>query len=93
MSDAPIDLQAVRLRAERAHGWCVSHPDPPHLPLEYVPLSTREHFEHDVPAMLAELEALRARVVELERECDFGAGHGYRVAEMEVKLAAAVRKG
>jgi hypothetical protein len=55
-----LDLDAVKARASRAWGWvkedeCVNGAG-------NLPLSTRTHFDQDMPALLAELAQARAQL-------------------------------
>jgi hypothetical protein len=58
-------LAAIRSRADEARRFATT--DPVTLePNRWVPLSTREHFDHDVPELLAKVERLKGRLKELE---------------------------
>lgn len=55
-----LDLTEVAANAQRAQEWSTSNPEPPHARMDFIPLSVREHFDHYVPTMVAEIERLRA---------------------------------
>lgn len=57
-----LDLAEIQANAQHVYQWATSDPEPPHGPLGFVPLSVREHFGTYVPALVAEIERLRAEV-------------------------------
>lgn len=52
-----FDLPVFEARAKQAHDWALQG-----APDGGLPLSVREHFDHDVPALLAELQHLRVEL-------------------------------
>lgn len=58
-----LDPEAIRSRADRALEW-VSR-DPCNRD-GFLPLSVREHFDHDIPALLSELDRLRSALHDAE---------------------------
>lgn len=53
-----LDLDAIKSRAGRAIAFITA--DPCARGDGWLPLSVREHFTRDVPALIAEVERLRA---------------------------------
>jgi hypothetical protein len=60
-----MDLETIIHRTKSAHHWCTTSPEPPHAPLDFLPLHVREHFEHDVPRLVDEVVRLRAQLAEI----------------------------
>lgn len=54
-----LDLQSAKSRAAHADEWVKKDPCNSD---GFRPLSVREHFDHDVPALIAELEQARAQL-------------------------------
>lgn len=61
-----LDLRQVGANAQHVWEWVTSDPEPPHGRLDFIPLSVREHFDHYVPAMFAEIQRLRAELTTIE---------------------------
>jgi hypothetical protein len=53
-----LDLEAIQRRAANARHLAMKVPLPPRGEMPLIPLSVREHFDEDMPRMLAELERL-----------------------------------
>jgi hypothetical protein len=56
-----LNLQAIHDRAEHARQW--TERDPCNSD-GFLPLPVREHFDSDVPALIVEIDTLRARLAE-----------------------------
>ncbi|HEY6115271.1 MAG TPA: hypothetical protein VI172_04865 [Candidatus Dormibacteraeota bacterium] len=57
-----LDLDVAARRTEHTWQWMRREPG------NFVPLSARTHFEHDMPALLAELKQARAQIRQAEAQ-------------------------
>lgn len=62
-----LQLNAIQERSQLAHRWCTTQEEPPHNPLDFVPRSVREHFQHDMPRLMDEIRDLRDGMVSMTR--------------------------
>lgn len=60
-----LDLAEIQANARWAREWATSDPEPPHGPLGFVPLSVREHFDRNLPDLVAAVERFMAHSVTL----------------------------
>ena len=59
----PEASASIRRRSDHARQWAGTDAEPPHGPV-FLPLSVREHFDSDVPALLGEIERLSQLLAE-----------------------------
>jgi hypothetical protein len=64
---APLDLQSAKSRALHADEWVKKDPCNSD---GFRPLSVRYHFDHDVPALIAEVERYRDTLEDLAKDCE-----------------------
>lgn len=67
MVTAPLDLQSAKSRSVAANEWVMKDPCNSD---GFRPLSVRYHFDHDVPALIAEVERYQDTLEDLAKDCE-----------------------
>lgn len=85
---APLDLDAIRSRAVRVDEYAKKDPCGRD---GFRPLSVREHFDRDVPALIAEVERLRAAMGDSAGRLDYWADQCEAFSEAQTMRTLAGR--
>lgn len=62
-----LDLQAILARSEQAYTWIGEDPNATD---GFLPLSVREHFNRDVPALVSHIQHLTAELAAAQQALD-----------------------